>query len=144
MLPSLCSSGDCQMRRQLWILCILQPLFLGLAHSAVDDKPTIGRKPLESWVNLLKTGQTADERKQAAFAIMLFGDRAASAVPELIAALDDQEESVRDYAIGALTGLRGMAAKAVPALAARLGDERLNGGGFDRLRYTVFEALGAI
>jgi HEAT repeat protein len=137
-------SGDCRMRRQLWILCILQPLFLGLAHATIDDKPTLGGRHLESWVNLLKTSQKPDERKRAAFAIRGFGDRAASAVPELIAALDDQEEGVRDNAIGALTELRGLAAKAVPALAARLGDDRLNGGGFDRLRYPVYKALAAI
>jgi HEAT repeat protein len=132
------------MRRQIWILCILQPLFLGLAHAAIDEEPTLGGKPLERWVNQLKTGQKPDKRQHAAFAIMLFGDRAALAVPDLVAALDDPDENVRDYAIGALAGLGGLASKAVPALVARLGDDRFNGGGWDLLHYFVFEALVAI
>jgi HEAT repeat protein len=132
------------MRRQIWMLCLLQPLLLGSAHAAIDEEPTLGGKPLGSWVNLLKTGQKAEERQHAAFAIMMFGDRAASAVPDLIAALDDPDGSVRDSAIGALTNLRGLASKAVPALADRLGDGRLNGGGIDPLHYPIFIALAAI
>ncbi len=132
------------MGRRIYLFFILHSAFLGLAHEAIDDEPTLGGKSLGSWVIQLKTSQKPDERKEAAFAIMLFGEPAASIVPELIAALDDPDEEVQDYAIGALAGLGGLASKAVPTLIARLGDDRLNGGGWDLLHHSIFEALAAI
>ena len=97
------------MGRRIYLFFILHSAFLGLAHEAIDDEPTLGGKSLGSWVIQLKTSQKPDERKEAAFAIMLFGEPAASIVPELIAALDDPDEEVQDYAIGALAGLGGLA-----------------------------------
>jgi HEAT repeat protein len=91
------------------------------AQGKKPKEPEFDGRPLSSWVADLK-GTAPQTRNAAAYAISGMGPAAKSAVPALIAALDDPEPVVRFPVCIALREIGPDAKEAVPALTKALDD----------------------
>jgi HEAT repeat protein len=86
-------------------------------------KMTVDRTAvLPALVKVLRTGKDPWYRATAAGAMQTMGPAAAPAIPDLIAALEAEEECVRRYAAGALGAIGPKAKDAIPALEKLLAD----------------------
>src|SRR6516165_3215507 len=95
---------------------VVAALLAALVGCARQSPPLSGGKPVSHWVDTLKSGPDARERKKAAFELGNVGPTDPSAQPALIAALKDRDAAARCAAIAALLKFGPAARAAIPAL----------------------------
>jgi hypothetical protein len=103
---------------------VLSSAAMAQAKPARLREPVANGRPLSQWVADLKA-QSPQTRNAAAYEIAGLGPAAASAVPALIAALDDPEPSVRFPVTVALLEIGPAAKAAIPRLQQMM-DEEIN------------------
>lgn len=99
-------------------LLLFAALPLALACGCTASQPTLsGGKPVDYWVESLRSSPDAKLRKEAAFKLGNVGPTDSKALPALVSALKDRDAAVRCEAILALVKFGSAALEASAVLA---------------------------